>query len=95
METVTVRDFDPAAYLSDEKLLAEYLTQVMEDGNTEEFLAALGHVARVRGMKQVAESSGLGRESLYKVFAPGAKPRFETVMRIVHAIGFKLNAHAS
>lgn len=89
MATVVTRKFDPAVYLHDDEVLAEYLSQVMEDGTTEEFLTALGHVARARGMKQVAELSGLGRESLYKVFAPGAKPRFETVMKIVRAIGLK------
>ncbi|MBF0110738.1 MAG: putative addiction module antidote protein [Magnetococcales bacterium] len=95
MATVVTKTFDPAAYLNDDEVVAEYLTQVMKDGTTGEFLMALGHVAQARGMKQVAELSGLGRESLYKVFAPGAKPRFDTVMRIVHAVGFKLNAHAS
>ncbi|MBF0157896.1 MAG: putative addiction module antidote protein [Magnetococcales bacterium] len=62
-----VTDFDPSAYLDNEEVIVEYLSQVMEDGNTDELLAALGHVAKTRGMNRLAENTGLGRESLYKV----------------------------
>ena len=67
-----VTEFDPAAYLDNEEVIAEYLSQVLEDGDTDELIAAIGHVANARGMAQIARDTGLGRESLYKAFAPGS-----------------------
>jgi probable addiction module antidote protein len=54
---------------------------------------ALGDIARAKGMSQVAKDAGLGRESLYKALAPGAKPRFETVMKVAQALGLKFTVH--
>ena len=88
----SITDFDPSAYLDNDQLVAEYLSQIMADGDTEELLAALGHIAKARGMTWLAQNANLGRESLYKVFIPGAKPRFDTVMKIIRALGIKLNA---
>ncbi len=56
------------------------------------FLAAVRDVARARGMAQLAKDAGLGRESLYKALAPGAKPRYDTVLKVLHALGVKLSA---
>jgi probable addiction module antidote protein len=70
-----LRKFDASEYLDNEELVAEYLTAALEDANPEVFLSAIGDVAKARGMTAVAGSTGLGRESLYKAFAPGAKPR--------------------
>ena len=64
-------------------------------GNFPLLLLALGDVARAKGMTQVARDAGLGRESLYKALAPGAKPRFETVMRVVRALGVKFTVQAA
>lgn len=55
-------------------------------------IRAVGHVAKARGMAQIARDSGLGRASLYKSFAPGAKPRFDTVVKVMHALGVELHA---
>jgi probable addiction module antidote protein len=55
-------------------------------------LQALADVARARGMTRMAEEAGLGRESLYKTLAPGAQPRFETVLRLIRALGVELHA---
>ena len=87
-----VTEFDPAAYLDNEEVIAEYLSQVLEDGDTDELIAAIGHVAKARGMTQIANDTGLGRESLYKAYAPGSKPRFDTVMKVLKALGVKLHA---
>ncbi len=84
--------FDMARYLASDEAVAEYLTQVLADGDTDELVEAIGHIARARGMAQIARDAGLGRESLYKALAPGAKPRFDTVMRVVQALGVKLLA---
>jgi probable addiction module antidote protein len=82
--------FDAADYLDSEETIAEFLTAALEDENPEVFLAAISAVARARGMSAVANSTGLGRESLYKALAPGAKPRYDTVFKVLRALGVKL-----
>ncbi len=89
------RPFDPSEYLDDDQVIAEYLTAALEDPNPDVFLSALGHVAKARGMGAIAERSGLGRESLYKAFAPGAKPRYDTVLRVLHGLGVKVSVSAA
>ena len=87
---VRVSEFDPSAFLDDDEVVAEYLTAALEDPNPDVFLAAVGHVAKARGMTSIAERAGLGRESLYKAFAPGAKPRYDTVLKVMQSLGVKL-----
>ena len=84
--------FDATRYLTDDAAIAEYITAVLEADDPDLLLLALGDVARARGMAQVAKDSGLGRESLYKALAPGAKPRFDTVLKVARALGVKLTA---
>ncbi len=84
--------FDAARYLDDDEAIAEYMTVVLEANDPDLLLLALGDVARAKGMAQVAKDAGLGRESLYKALAPGAKPRFETVMKVARALGVKFTA---
>jgi len=84
--------FDAARYLTDDKAVAEYMTAILETNDPDLLLAALGDVARARGMSQVAKNAGLGRESLYKALAPGAKPRIDTVLKVTRALGVKLTA---
>lgn len=88
----TLLPFDAARYLHDDTAIAEYIAAILEDGNQDALLLALGDVARARGMAQVAKAAGLGRESLYKALAPGAKPRFETVVKVARALGVRLTA---
>ena len=85
--------FDAARYLTDDAAIAEYMTAVLETDDSDLLLLALGDVARARGMTQVAKDAGLGRESLYKALAPGAKPRFDTVLKVARALGVRLSAH--
>jgi len=73
-----LRPFDITEFLDNDVAITEYLTQVLADGDHEELLAAIGHVARARGMTDLARQTGLGRESLYKALRPGADPRFST-----------------
>ncbi|MBD9466583.1 addiction module antidote protein [Pseudomonas sp. Pdm06] len=84
--------FDMAALLDSDEAISEYLSQVLADGDSEEFLRAIGYVAKARGMAQIAKDSGMGRERLYKAFAPGSKPRFDTVLKVIHALGIDLHA---
>jgi len=82
--------FDAARYLSDDTAVAEYMNAVLETGDTDLLLLALSHVARARGVAQVAKDAGLGRESLHKALAPGAKPCFDTVVKVARALGVRL-----
>jgi len=82
-----ITKFDVTDHLDNEDVIAEYLAAAMEDPDPDVFLAALGDVAKARGMAQLAKDSGLSRESLYKTLSPGAKPRFETIMKITKALG--------
>lgn len=85
-------DFDAAEYLTDEQAMADYLTAVLEDGDAALLAAALGDVARARGMSEIAKASGLSREALYKALRPDASPRFDTIARVCRALGVKLVA---
>lgn len=85
--------FDAARYLTDESAVAEYLSAILESDDSDLLLLALADIARARGMAEVAKEAGLGRESLYKALTPGAKPRFETVLKVARALGVRLSAH--
>lgn len=84
--------FDIVAQLDSDEMISEYLSQVLEDGDSDELIRALGYIAKAKGMTKVAKESGLGRESLYKALSEGAKPRFDTVFKVIKALGIKLHA---
>ena len=86
--------FDASDYLDSEEVIAEYLTVALEDPDPDAFLVAVSDVAKARGIATVAAMAGLGRESLYKALKPGAKPRFETVRRLLDALGVQLNVES-
>lgn len=86
--------FDAAHYLDSKEMIAEYLSQVLSDGDMDELLLAIGNIAKAKGMTQIAKDTGLGRESLYKTFSQGSKPKFETVMKVLNSFGVKLKATA-
>jgi probable addiction module antidote protein len=87
-----LHEFDASRYLTDDAAIAEYMTAILEEGDPDLLLLALGDIARARGMSQIAKDTGLGRESLYKALAPGAKPRFDTVLKVAKALGVKFTA---
>jgi probable addiction module antidote protein len=91
MKTRTKR-WDAAAYLDSEEAMAAYLAAALEDGDPAVVTAALGDIARTKGMTRVARKAGLGRESLYKALSPNGNPELATVLRVVEALGFKLRA---
>ena len=90
--------FDAVDYLKTEQDCEEYLSVVLEDGDPTLLAAALGDVARARGMSQVARDSGLTREGLYKALSTQGNPSFATVMKVMHAMGLQISvqpvAHA-
>ncbi|MEO8649223.1 MAG: addiction module antidote protein [Acidobacteriota bacterium] len=83
--------FDASKYLDNEVVIAEYLNAALEDENPDVFLMAISDVAKARGISKVAKDAGLGRESLYKALAPGAKPRYDTIIRMLRALGVDLH----
>lgn len=86
-------EFDAAPYLDSEKGIAAYLTDILEANNAALLAAALGDIARARGMTEIAKSAGITREALYKALRPGSAPRFDTVSRVCSALGVRLVAH--
>jgi probable addiction module antidote protein len=84
--------FDVSEYLNNDEAVAEYLTAVIAENDAALLAAALGDIARARGMSEIAKSTGLAREALYKALRPGAQPRFETVSRVCAALGVRLVA---
>ena len=86
------KNFDVAEFLQDEETIAEYLNMALEDPNPEMLLLAVKNIARAQGMTQLAKDTGLGRESLYKALSDGAKPRYDTLLKVVRALGIKLHA---
>ncbi|CAN5479585.1 putative addiction module antidote protein [soil metagenome] len=85
-------EFDAAAYLVDEMAIAAYLTDILEANDASLLAAALGDIARARGMTDIANSAGIAREALYKALRPGSAPRFDTISRVCAALGVRLVA---
>jgi len=87
---INFTDFDVSDYLDSDEMIAEFLAATMEDDNPEVFIAALGHIAKAKGMTEIAKESGLGRESLYKALKTGSKLRYDTVQKVLSALGVRL-----
>lgn len=91
MTNMATINFDIADYLDSEEMIAEYLNTVLEDGNSSDLIVAIGHIAKAIGMTKIAEKTGMSRPSLYKALSDGAKPQFETVMKVLKAIGGQIS----
>lgn len=85
-------EFDAAKYLNSEEAVAAYLTDILEANDAGLLAAALGDIARARGMSGIADAAGITREALYKALRPGSAPRFDTVNRVCAALGVRLVA---
>ena len=83
--------FDASDYLDNEATIAEYLSAALENPDPDAFLTAVRDVAKARGIANVAARAGLGRESMYKTLSPGAKPRFETIRRLLAALDVRID----
>jgi probable addiction module antidote protein len=84
--------WDPAEHLKSEEDMAAYLEAALEEGDPALVAAALGDIARAKGMTALARDTGLARESLYKALSPTGNPELATIMRVVEALGLKLHA---
>jgi probable addiction module antidote protein len=88
-------EFDAALYLGSEEAIAAYLTDILEANDAGLLAAALGTIARARGMGEIAKSAGITREALYKALRPGSEPRFDTINRVCSALGVRLVAQVT
>ena len=95
MATTRTRPWDAADHLQSDEDVVAYLEAAFEDGDPALIAAALGDIARARGMTQVATDAGLGRESLYKALSPNGNPEFATVLKVVRALGLELRPFAA
>lgn len=86
-----LKPFDASDYLDNEDTIAEYLAAALENPDQDAFLVAVRDVAKARGIANIAAEAGLGRESLYKTLKSGAQPRFDTVRRLLGALGVRLD----
>ena len=89
MATIKTRPFDAAHYLRDEADMAAYLQAAIDDGDPALLAAALGDVAKARGMSQLARDTGLTREGLYKALSSSGNPSFGTVLKVADAMGYR------
>jgi len=87
---ITTRKWDTSEYLDSPEMIREYLNAAFEQGDSELILAAIGNVAKARGMSDVASKTGLSRQNLYKALTSGASPKFDTIQKVISALGCKL-----
>jgi probable addiction module antidote protein len=79
-------------HLKSEEDMVAYLDAALEEGDASLIAAALGDIARAKGMSQIAKDTGLGRESLYKTLSPNGNPEFATVLKVMGALGLQFHA---
>ncbi len=92
MAKTPTRPWDAADYLEAEEDMVAYLEAAFDDGDPSLIAAALGDIARAKGMPMVAADAGLGRESMYKALSPDGNPEFATVLKVMRALGLRLHA---
>ncbi len=91
MPKIQTQPWDAAEHLKTKEDMAAYLEAALEDGDPTLIAAALGDIARSKGMTQIARETGLGRESLYKALSPEGNPEFATVLKVIQALGLRLS----
>ena len=90
-----ITDYDTSEYLENEQDIIAYLNAIAEYDDPALMQAALGNVAKARGMTQIAKDAGVGRESLYKSLSKDGNPRFQTIAKVIHALGGRLTIQAA
>ncbi|MCK8781670.1 putative addiction module antidote protein [Rhizobium sp. NTR19] len=88
--TVTTKKWDVAEHLDSDERVALFLEAVFEEGDPADIAAAIGEVARARGMTQIAKDAGLSRENLYRSLREDGNPEFATILKVIRAIGYDL-----
>jgi len=95
MAVSATRPWDAAEHLQTEEDMVAYLEAAFEEGEPALIAAALGDIARAKGMSKIARDTGLGRESLYKALSAEGNPEFATILKVVQALGLRLHASAA
>lgn len=90
MGNLKTTEWDPAEYLDSDEKITEYLAAALEENDPALFAAALGDIARAKGMSQMARETGLARESLYKALSADGNPTFATILKVIEALGIRL-----
>jgi len=94
MTKTTTAIWDPASHLSTAEDVTAYLEAALQDGDPQLVAAALGDIAKAKGMSQIAHNAGLGRESLYKSLSSSGNPELATVLKVISALGLQLHVSA-
>ena len=87
---VTTRQWDAGEYLDSPEMIHEYLKASIEEGDPQALIIALGNVARAVGMSEIARKTNLSRQNLYKALSPNSSPKFDTIKKVIDALGCKL-----
>jgi probable addiction module antidote protein len=95
MVKAQTKPWDVVEHLNTQEDMVVYLEAALEEGDASLIAAALGDIARAKGMSQIARESGLGRESLYKTLSPTGNPEFATVLKVMGALGLQFHAGVS
>ena len=91
---VVLKDFDPSLFLTSDEAIVAYLEDALESGDARVLAGALGDVARVKGMAQLAKDAGVSRESLYRSLSDEGNPQLTTLMSVLEALGLELRIQA-
>ncbi len=94
-KTITTTLWDASEHLETDEDMVAYLEAALEDGDPALISAVLGDIARAKGMAQIAEKTGLGRNSLYKALSPEGHPEFDTILKVIKALGIKLEVKSA
>jgi probable addiction module antidote protein len=95
MPKTKTKPWDPSEHLASEEDMAAYLEAALQEGDAALIAAALGDIAKAKGMSQIARETGLGRESLYKSLSAEGNPEFDTIMKVINSLGLQLHASPS
>lgn len=90
MSKTHISDYHTSEFLSNNKIIVHYLADVLNGGDVDEILLAIKEVIKAKGVTNIAKQTGLSRESLYKSFKAGAKPRSETILKVLKAFDVKI-----
>ena len=87
---IATRKWDTSEYLDSPEMIHEYLKAAFEDGDSEQLIVAIGNVAKAQGMTAIARKTNLSRQNLYKALTKDGSPKFNTVKKVIEALGCKL-----
>ncbi len=91
--TIEITKWDAAEHLENDESIAAYLSDVMENGDQKHIVHALNTVARARGMTQIAQDAGIGRQALYKSLGESGNPTLSTLLGVFKSLGLNLSVH--